>query len=102
MKRAPSQPTHLTRSDPLTSTVVAGYVVDRTHHYKRVMIVALILALGALIWLIFALKPDNTVSISLAMAAVGLSALSLTPVCLELSVEVWHSGSRPWRRAGLY
>jgi ABC-type polysaccharide/polyol phosphate export permease len=68
--------------------VVTGVVVDRTRHYKRVLLGAIIAALGAQLWLIFAMVPNNHVSLALAMGAVGLSALSLTPVCLELSVEV--------------
>ena len=62
--------------------------MDYTKRYKQVLLVAIALALGALLWLLFALHPNNFGSLAGAMAALGLTALALTPVCLELSVEV--------------
>jgi len=71
-------------------------VVDYTKRYKQVLLGAIALALGAQLWLVFALHPDNFGSLAGAMAALGLTALALTPVCLELSVEVrpcWGTGN---------
>ena len=76
--------------------MAAGIIVDKTRQYKRVMLAALVASMASLLGLMFSLKPDNAAAIYVAVAALGLSALSLTPVCLELSVEV-----RPWRLTGL-
>eukprot|EP00300_Choanocystis_sp_HF-7_P027092 c32156_g1_i1.p1 GENE.c32156_g1_i1~~c32156_g1_i1.p1 ORF type:complete len:459 (+),score=83.94 c32156_g1_i1:33-1379(+) len=66
---------------------VVGVVMDQTHYYRTIFKMLFICSIGASFLLLFMLKPDNNLGLTIGFAAAGGFMMPLLPVALECAVE---------------
>ena len=66
---------------------IAGPILDKTHVYRSFLKVGFCCGIGALIFMLAMLQPDNQAALTAAFAVMGLFMMPLLPITLETAVE---------------
>ena len=72
----------------LVGAAIVGPVLDRTHAYRPCLKGLFLVAVGALIFMLLQLRPDNRLPLGIGFGVMGFVMMPLLPTALETAVEV--------------
>eukprot|EP01104_Vermistella_antarctica_P005167 TRINITY_DN1559_c0_g1_i1.p1 TRINITY_DN1559_c0_g1~~TRINITY_DN1559_c0_g1_i1.p1 ORF type:complete len:565 (+),score=133.33 TRINITY_DN1559_c0_g1_i1:162-1856(+) len=63
-------------------------VVDKTKQFRLISIISMLICSATMVWMVFALKPNNEKQLFIAFIVSGFFGMSVVPTAFQLGVEV--------------